>query len=267
MVSGLTNFLTNIDLEGYTYFILFWGGVGILSAVGVHFAKVMPISSRVVEGNPMAIFGSIDKRTAWFLMESPILFVVLYFYIQSSEPLNASVIFIAAFVFHYAHRALIYPFRIKVKGKTMPILSMFSSMTFFSINGYLIGYYFGALKSYPWEWLSDPRFFVGMSLFVLGFIVNVSSDNTLINLRKPGESGYKIPRGGLFKYISCPNYFGEILEWAGFAIMTWCLPTLIYFIWVASTLIVQGTHVHDWYKTKFEEEYPEGRKAVIPFLV
>lgn len=34
MVSGLTNFLTNIDLESYTYFIFFWGGVGIISAVG-----------------------------------------------------------------------------------------------------------------------------------------------------------------------------------------------------------------------------------------
>ena len=32
-------------------------------------------------------------------------------------------------------------------------------------------------------------------MFVAGMIINIHSDHILRNLRKPGETGYKIPRG------------------------------------------------------------------------
>ena len=44
------------------------------------------------------------------------------------------------------------------------------------------------------------------------------SDQLLVNLRKPGETGYKIPVGGLFDYVTGANFFGEIVEWTGFAL-------------------------------------------------
>ncbi len=43
-----------------------------------------------------------------------------------------------------------------------------------------------------------------------------------------GEKGYKIPRGGMFEYISGANFFGEILEWAGFALAAWSLPAFAF---------------------------------------
>jgi 3-oxo-5-alpha-steroid 4-dehydrogenase 1 len=40
----------------------------------------------------------------------------------------------------------------------------------------------------------------------------------LRNLRKyPGDTEYYIPKGGMFKYVSGANFFGEIVEWSGFA--------------------------------------------------
>jgi 3-oxo-5-alpha-steroid 4-dehydrogenase 1 len=42
--------------------------------------------------------------------------------------------------------------------------------------------------------------------------------SVLRNLRKPGDTGYYIPKGGMFEYVSGANFFGEILEWTGFAI-------------------------------------------------
>ncbi len=107
-----------------------------------------------------------------------------------------------------------------------------STMCFYLINGYLIGYYFGSLREYPIEWLYDPRFIIGLAMFIAGFIVNFTSNNILLNFRAPDESGYKIPLGGFFKYVSCPNYFGEIIEWVGFALITWSLPGLVYSLWV-----------------------------------
>ena len=39
------------------------------------------------------------------------------------------------------------------------------------------------------------RVLIGVFIFSAGFIVNLQSDSILRNLRKPGETGYKIPRG------------------------------------------------------------------------
>ena len=97
-------------------------------------------------------------------------------------------------------------------------------------------------------------------------IINVSSDEKLIHLRKKSTSGYQIPRGGLFEKISCPNFFGEIVEWAGFAIICWSLPALSFFVWTFCNLVPRALAHHKWYRSNFSD-YPPGRKAVFPFIL
>ena len=96
--------------------------------------------------------------------------------------------------------------------------------------------------------------------------INQSSDTILINLRDNNNDNYKIPYGGFFKYVSCPNYFGEILEWLGFAILTWSFSGLAFMLWTCFNLIPRAIRHHKWYKKKFKE-YPKNRKSIIPFLV
>jgi steroid 5-alpha reductase family enzyme len=103
-------------------------------------------------------------------------------------------------------------------------------------------------------------------LFVCGFAVNKHSDWLLRKLRKPGESGYSIPRGGLFRWVSCPNYLGEIIEWIGWAVATWSLAGLSFAVWTAANLIPRAWQYHRWYRKEFPD-YPKKRKAVIPFLL
>ena len=98
---------------------------------------------------------------------------------------------------------------------------------------------------------------------MIGAGINIHSDQILLSLRKPGETGYKIPKGGMFKWISCPNLFGEILEWSGFAILCWNLPALGFAVWTAANLIPRALSHHKWYLEKFSD-YPKERKAVIP---
>jgi len=81
--------------------------------------------------------------------------------------------------------------------------------------------------------------------------------------RKPGE--YGIPRGGVFEFVSCPNYLGEILEWTGWAIATWSLPGLAFALWTAANLIPRAYANHAWYRKTFPD-YPGKRKALIPFV-
>ena len=110
------------------------------------------------------------------------------------------------------------------------------------------------------------RLFAGFAVFVAGFALNQYHDRILIGLRKPGSGEYSIPYGGLFRYVSCPNFFGEIIEWAGFAVMVWSLPGLAFFVWTFVNLVPRALEHHKWYKSHFKD-YPAERKAVIPFVL
>jgi len=84
-------------------------------------------------------------------------------------------------------------------------------------------------------------------------------------LRRPQESGYKIPYGGLFRWVSCPNYLGEIVIWTGWAVTTWSLPGLAFALWTATNLIPRARANHRWYRNYFPD-YPASRKALLPGL-
>jgi len=110
------------------------------------------------------------------------------------------------------------------------------------------------------------RFIIGVLLFFGGLAINIHSDYILRNLRKPGESGYKIPKGGLFSYVSGANFFGEIVEWIGFALATGTLAAWAFALFTASNIGPRAWHHHQWYIEKFKD-YPKNRKAIIPFLL
>lgn len=210
----------------------------------------------------------ISNRLGWFLMEFPALAVFGYFMLAGGR-LNEQIILIAFVLWemHYINRTIIFPLRIKTSRKKMPLAIAGMAVFFNFINGFINGYWLGLLApAYPESWITDPRFIAGILLFFLGFSINLFHDNLLIKLRKNNGSSYKIPEGGLFRYISCPNFFGEMLEWGGFALMTWCLPSLSFFVWTVVNLLPRALDHHRWYKSKFED-YPAERKAVIPFVL
>jgi len=64
-------------------------------------------------------------------------------------------------------------------------------------------------------WEPTVPFALGLLCFLGGWAINQHADFMLIRLRQPGDSDYKIPHGGLYRWVSCPNYLGEMLEWAG----------------------------------------------------
>ena len=194
-------------------------------------------------------------------MELPALLVcpAIYFYFKID--FDISIMFICLWIIHYFNRTIIFPFRIKTKGKKMPLAIVLSAFFFNIINGLINGYFLSNINLH-----SVSIFLItGFLLFVLGLYINISSDNKLIKLRKI-KKGYFVPKGGLFKYISCPNFFGEILEWFGFALMTFNIGSLSFFIWTCCNLIPRALAHHKWYKNKFNE-YPKERKAILPYLI
>ncbi|MEJ2006114.1 MAG: methyltransferase, partial [Cyclobacteriaceae bacterium] len=73
------------------------------------------------------------------------------------------------------------------------------------------------------------------------------------------------PEGGLFRWVSCPHYFGEILEWSGWAVLTWSLPGFAFALFTFANLAPRAIAHHRWYKEKYEN-YPANRKALIPLI-
>ena len=132
-------------------------------------------------------------------------------------------------------------------------------------NAYLNGRYLFDLSGerYQAAWLTSPQFIIGLVLFVAGFVINRQADSILHGLRRDGELDYKIPYGGMYRYISCPNYFGEIVEWTGWAIATLSLPGLAFALWTFANLAPRARAHHRWYHEHFVQ-YPEERKALIP---
>ena len=164
------------------------------------------------------------------------------------------------------HLYLRYPFRIRTKGKKMPLIIVGSAIFFNCMNAGLNGYFLAHFESYATSSFSQWNFFLGIVLFISGFAINQKSDHILIHLRKPGETGYKIPVGFLFKYVSCPNLLGELMQWTGFAIMAWNLPALSFLIWTGANLIPRALGHHKWYQVQFKN-YPQERRALIPGLL
>lgn len=204
----------------------------------------------------------------WLLMESVSAVVMLVMFLVGDAPKTITlVIFLLMWEAHYIHRAFIYPFWLRDKWKPMPVVVSLMGAIFNLGNAYLNGRYLFDLSGsrYVTEWLVKPQFILGSVLFLAGFIINRHADNILHGLRAKGEMNYRIPNGGLYRYISCPNYFGEIVEWFGWVIATWSLPGLAFAIWTFANLAPRAHAHHKWYHENFKE-YPGERKALLPGL-
>nr|XP_002721861.1 3-oxo-5-alpha-steroid 4-dehydrogenase 1 [Oryctolagus cuniculus] len=209
----------------------------------------------------------VSARVAWVVQELPSLAWPLYECGRAAaERLHhwPSRILLAMFLVHYMQRTLIFPFLIR-GGKPTPVYACAMAFVFCAYNGYLQSRYLSQYAVYPDDWLTDPRFLSGFALWFLGLLINIHSDHILRNLRRPGETGYKIPRGGLFEFVTAANYFGEITEWCGFALASWSLQGSAFAMFTFCVLLTRAEQHHQWYLEKFED-YPKFRKILIPFL-
>jgi hypothetical protein len=249
--------------EIYYYLLYTWIGLGLV-AFPFLLKKTAPYGRHTTEGwGPM-----VSNQIGWMIQEGVApFFISFWFFTGSLEKTSASYFLYGVYVAHYIYRSYIFPFRTRTQGKKMPLVICSSAVFFNFCNTFIIGYYLGNIGgNYGNEFFTSPLLIVGLLVFVTGVFINVTSDNMLINLRKPGETGYKIPTGFLFKYISCPNHFGEIIEWTGYAIMFGALPGWSFTLWTFVNLVPRTLDHHKWYHNKFAD-YPKERKAVIPFIL
>ncbi len=209
---------------------------------------------------------TLPSRVGWILMELPAVALFIGVYLQGDyRTATVPLVLLGVWQVHYVHRTFVFPFRAKIKGKRMPAAVALMAIVFNSINAYINARWISHFGSYGNDWLQAPQLWIGIAVFCVGIAINIHSDSILFRLRKPGETGYKIPKGGMYRWITSPNYFGELVEWLGWAIATWSLAGVAFFVFTAANLVPRAVTNQRWYLEKFEE-YPRERKTLIPLV-
>lgn len=210
---------------------------------------------------------SVSSRVGWLVMESPAVFVIPIVVIASGRPLAPLVVFfVLLWETHYVYRTFLFPFLLHENGRGMPVVLMIMAMAFNTLNGFANGSFLAAgpdlAATGP---LPAIRIGAGVALFAVGFVTHVMADRRLRLLRGRGEAGYRLPTGGLFDLVASPNYFGEIVEWSGWALAAWSLPGLAFALFTMANLVPRARAHRRWYREMFPD-YPVERKRVIPFV-
>ena len=68
--------------------------------------------------------------------------------------------------------------------------------------------------------VQNSLFFIGLLVFVIGFVFEIIADMQKSNFRKDPKHKDQFIQEGLWAYSRHPNYFGEITLWTGIAIMS-----------------------------------------------
>ena len=138
-----------------------------------------------------------------------------------------------------------------------------AAVAFNLIIGGLVGWFMGYVADYANTWLADPRFIAGLVLMTGGAALNVWADYRMLGLRKAREEQPVMPQGGAFDIVACPNLAGEIIQWIGFALLTWSLPGLAFALWTIANLVPRAVWRRNWYREHFDD-YPRERPALFP---
>lgn len=175
---------------------------------------------------------------------------------------------LVAWSVHYAKRELETVFVHRFSNATMPFSNLFKNC----------GYYWGFAAwvayfvNHPLFTPPGPEFvYGGMLIFYLMQLGNFMCHMTLRGLRPAGSRVRRIPFGGLFEFVSCPNYFFEIMAWVGFNFMTKTAAGMLFMTAGAVQMAIWAQGKHRRYIKEFDGKdgrdlYPNNRKMIVPYI-
>lgn len=213
---------------------------------------------------------TVGNRLGWVLMEAPVFVAMaLLWWFSDRRFETAPLIMFLLFQLHYFQRSFIFPLLIRSKGK-MPVSIILMGVTFNVLNALMQGgwiFYISPADRYPASWLGSWQFIAGTIIFFTGMAINIHSDSVIRNLRAPGDTRHYIPRRGMFRYVSSANYFGEFIEWTGFAILTWSWAGAVFALWTFANLAPRAEKIHARYTSEFGAEFTRLHlRRILPFI-
>lgn len=261
----MTCLVQYIQMSSFNLFLTVMAAIAVVVFIALYFVDAGYGKFYTKKWGP-----AINNRLGWVLMEAPVFFCMLGLWWFSDRRDDVMrLILLLIFESHYFQRSFIFPLLIRGNGK-MPLSIMLMAVLFNTLNALMQGgwiFYVSPVETYTLSWLADPRFIIGTIIFFTGMYINIQSDSIIRHLRKPGDTAHYLPKGGMFNYVTSANYFGEILEWTGFAILTWSWSGVLFVVWTFANLAPRASRIYDRYNKEFASEMDGKRlKRVIPFI-
>ena len=211
----------------------------------------------------------VPNKLGWVLMESPVFVAMCILWALSERQWDVvPLVLFAMFQLHYFQRSFIFPLLMRGNSK-MPLGIVLMGMTFNTLNALMQGgwIFFLSPADYYADWFSKPFIYIGIAIFFAGMFINWQADYIIRHLRKPGDTKHYIPKGGMFRFVSSANYFGELVEWTGFAIASWSWAGVVFVLWTFANLAPRSASLYKRYEKEFGVEFTSlGRKRIIPFI-
>ena len=211
----------------------------------------------------------VPNKAGWVLMEAPVFIFMCVLWACSDRQWEAAPLTLfLIFQTHYLQRAFIFPLLMRGQSK-MPFGIVALGMIFNTLNALMQGgwIFYVAPEGYYADWFSKPYLYAGAAVFAAGMAINLHSDWIIRHLRKPGDTRHYIPRGGMFRYVASAHYFGELLEWIGFAVASWSWAGVVFAWWTFANLAPRAASLYKRYEQEFGAEFTDlKRKKIIPFI-
>ncbi len=255
-----------MDIRPQTFELLLWG-MCVLAGI-VYISLFYVRAGYGMFRTPRWGF-SVGNKVGWVLMEAPVFLVMGYLWAGSPVRFQAApLVFFLLFELHYFQRSFIFPFLLRGKGR-MPVSILLMGVVFNVLNGFIQGewlFYLAPDNLYTEAWFGTWPFVAGTILFFVGMGINLHSDRVVRRLRKPGDTRHYLPQKGMYRYVTSANYFGECVEWTGFAVLT-CSPAAWVFVWWTFANLAPRAHaIRNRYREEFGAEAVGKRKRLIPFV-
>ncbi|MBQ8424087.1 MAG: DUF1295 domain-containing protein [Coprobacter sp.] len=252
-----------MSIERFNAFLWIMSGIAVVVFIALYFVKA---GYGMFRDNRWGL--AINNKVAWVLMEAPVFIVMCILWWNSARRFEmVPLICFLLFQLHYFQRSFVFPFLMKGKSR-MPIVIMLMGITFNVLNGFMQGewlFYLAPEGLYSTAWLTTPQFIIGVVLFFIGMAINLHSDNVIRHLRKPGDTRHYLPAKGMYRYVTSANYFGEIVEWTGFAILTWSAAGVVFVWWTFANLVPRANAIYHRYQVEFGDAMGS-RKRIFPFI-
>lgn len=211
--------------------------------------------------------GEINAQFGWSICYgAPLVVYAVLWYLSGMPQSIFQLVSLATYLGHFIKRIMEALFLHKY-SKKMLLLPVIEISMFYCLGAVIQHYW---CNIYTHGLFADKlssnymAIMVGILVYVIGESLNFYHHSILANLRPAGTStGYAIPHAGLFHYVVCPHYLGELIAWYGMALAGQHLGMYLAWLVMVCYLCGRSHQTHLWYQKKIEN-FPKDRRNIFP---